>query len=163
MTHTSPHLLANALFAALLSAVTLTTGACDDAAGHDGCADETAEVTPRQGVAHSGITVNTSNWVSAGARDIYEFDRTGEWVTNSYGFKTRLREIVFEDPQLGKIITNVTTATESTFPRVEVSSDGSLEVNVYRAEGEEPDAAPTHDSAARPPPESILDGVLLVY
>jgi len=104
----------------------LSLGGCDEATnvGQD-------EVTLRQGSGVGGMTFNTSNWVSAGARDIYEYDRDGNWYTNSFGFETRLAKVIFDDPDFGLISSDPAGAKVMGDARVEISSAGELELTVF--------------------------------
>lgn len=79
----------------------------------------------------SGITFNTSNWVSASARDVYEFDRTGAWRTNAFGFEAKLKRVIFQDPQLGQISTDPASAPNPAVPRVEVAPASNLSLTVF--------------------------------
>jgi hypothetical protein len=102
------------------------------ALGLSGCDQDRladGEVTFRPGTA--GTTFNTDNWVSPAARDIYEFDRSGAWHANSFGFETRLKKVIFKDPQLGTISTDPSTAPSPTVPRVEIASADNLAVKVF--------------------------------
>ncbi|MCA9637572.1 MAG: hypothetical protein KC420_16205 [Myxococcales bacterium] len=109
-----------------LSVAALGSSGCDEA----GAQGEGA-VALRVGSGVGGITFNTSNWVSAGARDIYEFDRTGAWRTNAYGFEVKLKNVTFVDPQLGKITTNPASNPSPFTTRVEITSAENLEVTVF--------------------------------
>jgi hypothetical protein len=68
------------------------------------------ELTFRPGSGLGGATFNTSNWVSPSVRDVYEFNRTGVWRTNTFGFETKLKKVTFQDPQLGLISTDPASA-----------------------------------------------------
>lgn len=104
-----------------------TTGpaGCDQA----GLVDD--EVAFRPGGV-GGTTFNTNNWVSPGSRDVYEFDRTGAWHTNSYGFETRLKKVIFHDPQIGQIMTDPANLPPPSVPRVEITSAENLAVTVFQ-------------------------------
>ncbi|MCA9719017.1 MAG: hypothetical protein KC468_30395, partial [Myxococcales bacterium] len=79
-----------------------------------------------------GITFNTSNWVSAASRDIYEFDINGAWYTNGYGFENRLDGIIFDDPEYGPISTDPANPPPPTQPRAVLASTPNLEVRVLK-------------------------------
>lgn len=79
----------------------------------------------------TGTTFNTHNWVSASVRDVYEFVRTGSWRTNSFGFETKLKRVIFVDPQLGLISTDPASAPNPAVARVELASAGNLAVAVF--------------------------------
>ncbi len=85
------------------------------------------------------FTFNTSNWVSAASRDIYEFDRSGVWRSNGYGFENKLDEITFEHPELGVITTNPGAPVQQGAPRVELTTTGMFEIMVFRP-GEPPES-----------------------
>ncbi|MCA9689039.1 MAG: hypothetical protein KC636_05475 [Myxococcales bacterium] len=77
-----------------------------------------------------GTTFNTDNWVSAGARDIHEFSLDGTWVTNQFGFETRLAGIVIEDPQYGVVETDPGAGVTSG-KRVVINTPQALGVTVF--------------------------------
>lgn len=106
---------------------------CVAALGPTGCDPEEfadGEVALRPGSGIGGTTFNTSNWVSASARDIYEFDRTGAARTNTFGFETRLKRVIFQDPQLGQVSTDPASAPNAAVARVEIASANNLAVIV---------------------------------
>lgn len=107
-------------------ALALAPTGCDPADFADG------EVALRAGGSGGGgITFNTSNWVSASARDVYEFDRTGAWRTNAFGFEAKLKRVIFQDPQLGQISTDPASAPNPAIARVEVASASNLSLTVF--------------------------------
>ena len=55
----------------------------------------------------SGLTLNTNQWVSSSARDIYEFSLQGDWHTNSYGYESKLVRISLADSPYGPVSTPV--------------------------------------------------------
>ncbi|MGB1016030.1 MAG: ADYC domain-containing protein [Nannocystaceae bacterium] len=77
----------------------------------------------------SGGTLNTSNWVSAASRDVYESHRQGAWHSNGYGFETRLSAVVFDHPTLGKISTDPAAATPGQ-ARVVITGSATFELKV---------------------------------
>jgi hypothetical protein len=114
------------LIALTLGVASLGLSGCDQ----DGLA--AGETAFRAGGGGGGtITFNTDNWVSPAARDVYEFNRTGAWYTNSFGFETKLKKVTFTDPQLGVISTDPSTAPNPLVPRVEIATTNVLEVKVY--------------------------------
>lgn len=107
-------------------ALALTFAGCDPAEIGDG------EVALRTGGGgQGGITFNTDNWVSASARDVYEFDRTGAWRTNTFGFEAKLKRVIFQDPQLGSISTDPSSAPNPAVARVEITSASNLALTVF--------------------------------
>lgn len=112
------------LIALAFGLATLGPAGCDPAEFADG------EVALRPGTGLGGTTFNTSNWVSASARDVYEFDRTGAARTNTFGFETRLKRVIFQDPQLGQVATDPASAVNPAIPRVEVAAGTNLAVTV---------------------------------
>lgn len=108
-----------------LAVASLGAAGCDQ----DGVAG--GEVTFRPGGGVGGTTFNTDNNVSPGARDMYEFNRTGAWHTNSFGFQTKLKKVIFDHPQYGVISTDPSKVPDPFSPRVAITSAGNLEVTVY--------------------------------
>ncbi len=102
-------------------------------AGCDEVVDDTAagEISFRPGSGVGGMTFNTSNWVSPGARDIYEYRRDGDWYTNSFGFETRLARVIFDDPEFGLISSDPSGSKVAGQARVEISAAGELELTVF--------------------------------
>jgi hypothetical protein len=99
-----------------------------------GCDSEVTDedtLTFRGGGGIGGITFNTSNWVSAGARDVYEFDRTGMWRTNTYGFEVRLKKLTFDSPSYGEITTNPSNTPASGMPWVEITGANELTLELH--------------------------------
>jgi len=74
-------------------------------------------------------TLNTSNWVSAASRDVYESHRKGEWHTNGYGFETRLAAVSFDHPTLGLISTDPAGNTPGQ-ARVVITNSSTFELKV---------------------------------
>ncbi len=109
---------------------------CDSAELAEDC-DEGVQ-TLRPGTI-GDFTFNTSNWVSGASRDIYEFDRTGAWRSNGYGFENKLDEIMFDHPELGVITTNPGTPPQQGVVRVELATSGKFELKVFRP-GEPPES-----------------------
>lgn len=103
------------------------------ALGPVGCDRELAgeAQTLRTGSGIGGTTFNTSNWVSAGARDVYEFHRLGDWHPNTFNFETKLKEITFTVPGYGEITTDPSAATSVFTPRVKLTADHNLKVTFY--------------------------------
>lgn len=97
-------------------------------------ADEHAAMSLRGG-GIGGITMNTSNWVSAAARDVYEFDRTGVWRTNTYGFEVRLQNVKFDSPIYGPITTNPSNTPPFGVPWVEFSGADELTLELHEPFG----------------------------
>lgn len=91
--------IAPSLLIALLAAGGV---ACDPADGLKPADD----VTFRDGSGYSGRTLNTSNWVSAPARDIYEFSRLGEAHETDFGGATHLIDIRYPHSMYGEINTD---------------------------------------------------------
>ncbi len=111
------------------SFLALSAGACDTA---DAGASEST--TFRPGGWGSG-TLNTSNWVSAASRDMYESNRNGMWHTNSFGFETRLAEISFDHPTEGVVSSDPADGATPGVPRVKITNSNSLEVKFIPASG----------------------------
>lgn len=95
----------SATLALALGASTIVT-ACDQP-------QDPAEpkLTPRvRGGIGSGtvLTLNTNQWVSSSARDVYEYSPQGTWHINSFGYRTRLETIQIDDPEhYGLVVTDV--------------------------------------------------------
>lgn len=51
----------------------------------------------------AGLTLNTNQWVSSAARDVYEFGRNGDWHTNSFGYETQLATIYLPGSPYGPV------------------------------------------------------------
>ncbi len=113
----------------LLTALTLVTTGCDTVD-----AEAEGSLAFRPG-GFSGGTLNTSNWVSAAARDVYESNRDGQWHTNSYGFETRLAEISFAHTTFGTIVTDPAEATPPGQARVKITNANSLTLKVIPPTG----------------------------
>ncbi len=114
------------LLTAALLAGSLGLAGCDEVAE-----DPAGGIALRQGSGVGGMTFNTSNWVSPGARDIYEYARDGGWYTNSFGFETRLARVIFDDPDFGLISSDPGGSKQPGKARVEISSAGDLELTVF--------------------------------
>lgn len=127
----------------LAPALALALAACVGASGCDD-AGQQGDVSFRPGSTLGGMTLNTSNWVSPGARDVYEFDRTGAWHNVQFGFKTRLAAVIFEDPNYGTISTDPSADPPPSDPWVAISSADDLEISVTPPGG----GAPTTYSGA---------------
>jgi len=55
----------------------------------------------------SGLTLNTNQWVSSSARDVYEFNLNGAWHSNSFGFSSKYTKISLANTPYGAITTLV--------------------------------------------------------
>lgn len=108
-----------------LALAALGPAGCDSGDFADG------EVDLRAGGGNGGVTFNTDNWVSASIRDVYEFNRTGVWRTNTFGFETRLKRVLFIDPQLGPISTDPASTPNPAVARVEIASGTNLVITVF--------------------------------
>lgn len=53
----------------------------------------------------SGLTLNTNQWVSSSARDVYEWNLSGAWHSNSFGFSSKLTKISLPTTPYGAITT----------------------------------------------------------
>ena len=118
--------------AALALAVSVGVSGCDDAGQQGG------DLSFRPGSTLGGMTLNTSNWVSPGTRDVYEFDRTGAWHSIQFGFKTRLAAIIFDDPNYGTLSTDPADDPPANAAWAAISSAGDLEIAVTPPGGGEP-------------------------
>lgn len=76
-----------------------------------------------------GLTLNTNQWVSSSARDVYEFNRMGEWHTNSYGYETRLSQIHLPNSPYGPVTTTVGAAAGGQ-PKATIKPGDELEIRV---------------------------------
>lgn len=77
--------------------LSMVTSACDQPG-------DSSQVSPsfrqRGGIGTGTVlTYNTNQWVSASARDVYEYSPDGTWHTNSFGYQTRVETLRIDDPE----------------------------------------------------------------
>ncbi len=92
----------------------------------------------------SGQTLNTHQWVSSSARDVYEFDLGGDWHTNSFGYDSKYTRISLANTPYGPITTQVGPPPPPGTPKLVVVPGDDFAVNavgpnpgdpIYRLEG----------------------------
>ncbi|MEM9452550.1 MAG: ADYC domain-containing protein [Myxococcota bacterium] len=124
----------------LAMGLSMVTGACDQPSD----SSQTTSSFRRRGGLGTGtvLTYNTNQWVSASARDVFEYSPQGTWHTNSFGYQTRVDTLTIDDPaHYGLVETNVANpATNEPVATFSLVAD-ELEVVVTGPHPEDPEVA----------------------
>ena len=78
----------------------------------------------------TGLTLNTNQWVSSAARDVYEFNLNGAWHTNSFGYSSKYTTISLASSPYGPVTTQVGAPAPAGKPRAVVVPGDDFAVNV---------------------------------
>ncbi|MCX4242570.1 ADYC domain-containing protein [Paraliomyxa miuraensis] len=111
--------------AIVLTALLAAVGGCDPGGAQ---APSQHDVTWRNG--WGGLTMNTSNWVSAPSRDVYEFHRLGETTTNGFGLDVRLLSIAYPHPTWGFIESDPSQGALPGVPQVKIKKQNELALKI---------------------------------